>query len=121
MEQRIADSLVPRGEGWAWNQVLMDLGAARCRPQPDCGDCPLARSCTWQATGRPEPDPAIGSAGVSTTQARFEGSDRQARGRVLKALGGGRLPSGQFDRRIVDGLVADGLVEQVGGDIALPS
>ena len=35
------------------------------------------------------PDPAVGSAGVSTRQARFEGSDRQARGRLMKALSAG--------------------------------
>ena len=29
--QAAADALVPRGEGWAWNQILMDLGATTCR------------------------------------------------------------------------------------------
>ncbi len=33
-------------------------------------------------------DPALGSSGVSVRQARFEGSDRQARGRLMKALVG---------------------------------
>ena len=36
-------------------------------------------------------DPAVGSSGVSGRQARFEGSDRQARGRLLKALGDGPI------------------------------
>ena len=36
-----------------------------------------------------EPDPAVGSSGVSGEQARFEGSDRQARGRLMKALSAG--------------------------------
>ena len=30
--QAFADDLVPGGDGWAWNQVLMDLGATVCRP-----------------------------------------------------------------------------------------
>mgnify|MGYP001812248073 FL=1 len=108
--QAVADDLVPSGQGWLWNQVLMDLGALVCRPVPRCDECPLSDTCVWKVAGRPDPDPAIGSAGVSTRQAPFEGSDRQARGRVLQALGAGPRPVGDFDARIVDGLVADGLV-----------
>jgi A/G-specific adenine glycosylase len=109
--QAIADALVPSGHGWIWNQVVMDLGATVCRPVPRCGECPLAWSCVWNATGRPEPDPAAGSAGVSTSQAPFAGSDRQARGRVLAALHDGPRPAAEFDGRILATLVADGLVE----------
>jgi A/G-specific adenine glycosylase len=66
----------------------MDLGAVLCRPaDPRCGECPVARRCAWRTRGGP--DPAVGSAGVSVGQARFEGSDRQARGRLIKALSDG--------------------------------
>jgi A/G-specific adenine glycosylase len=82
--QAAADAAVPHGESWAWNQCLMDVGALLCRPaSPQCGACPLSSQCVWRGSGD---DPAIGSAGVSTTQARFDGSDRQARGRLMKAL-----------------------------------
>lgn len=108
--QAAADELVPAGDGWLWNQALMDLGATVCRPAPRCDVCPVATTCRWQLAGRPEPDPAVGSAGVSTRQAPFEGSDRQARGRVLRALADGARPASDFDARILDGLVADGLV-----------
>lgn len=82
--QAAADSALPPGESWAWNQCLMDLGAVLCRPTtPHCDVCPLAGSCVWRGSGD---DPAVGSAGVSKTQARFDGSDRQARGRLMKAL-----------------------------------
>jgi A/G-specific adenine glycosylase len=118
--QASADDLVPVGDGWLWNQVFMDLGASVCRPAPKCGECPLTATCAWFLGGRSDPDPAIGSAGVSTRQAPFEGSDRQARGRVLKALGAGAQPRGAFDTRIVAGLVADGLVAVDGDTIALP-
>lgn len=118
--QAAADALVPRGDGWAWNQVIMDLGAGVCRPAPRCDECPLTSSCTWHLDGHPPPDPAVGSAGVSTRQAPFEGSDRQARGRVLAALGGGPGVAADFDRRIVDSLVVDGLVERRGDTIRLP-
>ncbi len=49
--QAMADALVPVGAGWAWNQALMDLGAAVCRPVPRCGDCPVAGRCRWHASG----------------------------------------------------------------------
>ena len=122
--QERADEAVPEGQGWVWNQVIMDLGATLCRPSPSCGDCPLAPTCAWNAAGRPEPDPAIGSAGVSGKQARFEGSDRQARGRVLAALGAvgvARQPVTDFDGRILDGLVADELVVVSDGTVSLPT
>ncbi|MGH9270314.1 MAG: A/G-specific adenine glycosylase, partial [Ilumatobacteraceae bacterium] len=80
--QELADGYVPQGEGWAWNQVMMDLGATRCRPVPRCADCPISTTCQWHRAGYPEPDPAIGSAGISTRQAPYEGSERQARGAV---------------------------------------
>ena len=118
--QAVADALVPAGAGWAWNQVLMDLGATVCRPAPRCTDCPLAPSCAWHVTGHPVPDPATGSAGVSTRQAPYEGSDRQARGAVLRALHDGPRPAAAFDDRIVAGLVADRLVVRTGETVHLP-
>jgi len=109
--QTLADEVVPNGHGWIWNQVLMDLGATVCRPTPRCDVCPLAATCSWHAAGRPDPDPAVGSAGVSTRQAPFDGSDRQARGRVLAALQHGPRSISEFDERILATLVADGLVQ----------
>jgi A/G-specific adenine glycosylase len=119
--QSIADDLVPVGGGWLWNQILMDLGATVCRPRPQCERCPVASRCAWNLAGRPDPDPAIGSAGVSTAQARFEGSDRQRRGRVLAAVSGGARPIDAFEERIVEGLVLDGLLERIGGFVRLPT
>lgn len=85
--QAAADAWVPDGAGWEWNQGLLDLGALRCRPvRPDCGRCPVAATCVWHLAGNPAPDPAERSAGVSRPQARFEGSARQARGRLLRAV-----------------------------------
>jgi len=118
--QAAADALVPRGEGWVWNQVLMDLGATVCRPSPRCDECPVARSCGWRRAGKAAPDPAHGSAGVSTTQAPYVGSDRQARGAVLRRLLDGARSSDEFPPRIVDGLVEDRLVVRSGGLIHLP-
>ena len=127
--QAHADAAVPVGEAWVWNQCLMDLGALVCRPVPACHECPLSPRCGWR--GRADvPDPAVGSAGVSRPQARFEGSDRQARGRLLKALTTGPLDASVAARvmqrdaataaRLTDALVADGLVERVDALLCLP-
>ena len=51
---------------------------------------------------------------MSTPQAPYEGSDRQARGAVLRALADRSPPGGEFPARIVDGLVADRLVVRTG-------
>jgi A/G-specific adenine glycosylase len=118
--QALADAEVPHGEGWVWNQVLMDLGATVCRPSPRCADCPVTNACAWRRAGYPEPDPAVGSAGVSTTQPPFDGSARQARGRVLRALAGGAAPVDEFAPAIVDGLVADRLVMREHDTLRLP-
>lgn len=135
--QQDADRWVPEGHGWSWNQGLLDIGATRCRPRdPGCSDCPVAPGCAWHLAGRPAPDPAAGSAAVSRRQARFEGSARQARGRIMAALAQGPLDeelvaevvgwSTREDavaacRALVDGLVADGLVtRRDGAALSLP-
>ncbi len=85
--QTAADHSVPPGDAWAWNQAMLDLGAMVCtRRDPDCGRCPVRDTCAWAMAGQPLPDPADGSAGVSTGQSRFAGSDRQGRGRLVEAL-----------------------------------
>lgn len=90
--QAAADTFVPTHAGWAHNQSLMDLGAMLCRPTPTCEECPLIVTCSWAVAGHPVPDPSIGSAAVSGRQSRFEGSDRQGRGRLLRAVAAGPVP-----------------------------
>ncbi len=131
--QRLADDCVAGRDPWVWNQALLDVGATLCRPNPDCGRCPFAPVCRWHRAGNPMPDPADGSAGVSQKQSTFEGSDRQGRGRLVRALRSGpvddeRLPEtmGWSDdleraRRVAGTLVADGLVEHSGGRYRLPT
>jgi len=132
--QRAADSWVPAGQGWAWNQGMLDLGAAVCtKRSPSCGACPLRRWCAWHRVGLVAPDPAVGSAAVSAGQSRFEGSDRQGRGRLVDALRARSvvrshdlgLAAGWPDdpdraRRIADTLVADGLARWDGVTLTRP-
>jgi len=126
--QQLADAAVPPGEGWVWNQTLMDLGATICRPGiPDCPACPVVTTCAWARTG---PDPSIGSAGVSTPQSRFVGSDRQARGALMRALTAGPVPldgvAGVMRRapdvaaRLLGALCSEGLVTVDGQEVGLP-
>jgi A/G-specific adenine glycosylase len=124
--QSLADALVPSGQSWAWNQAMLDLGALVCSKRaPSCGQCPVQSSCAWFVAGSPEPDPAVGSAGVSAGQSRFEGSFRQGRARLLDVLRTGAVVAptqvmeacgwctredGDRDaRRAAETLVADGL------------
>lgn len=131
--QAAADALVPSGEGWFWNQAMLDVGARLCRPRAaKCTECPLRVFCVWHGGGNAAPDPAIGSAGVSVAQARFEGSDRQARGRLMKRLTSGAIASADAARimgrtgdamrarRVVATLVADGLVVERDDRLSLP-
>ncbi len=119
--QASADELVPAGDGWIWNQVIMDLGAIVCRPEPHCDECPAVGGCRWALDGRPLPDPAVGSAGVSVRQAPFAGSMREQRGRVLKGLVVGPSAGDGLDPAAVASLVADGLVvERADGTLSLP-
>jgi A/G-specific adenine glycosylase len=129
--QAAADAALDRDDPWAWNQTLMDIGALACRPEPSCGTCPLRSWCAY-AGGDRDIDPADGSAGVSTRQARFEGSDRQGRGRLMRAMGDGPVPCarladamgwpGQGDRaeRVAVTLVRDGLAVLRDGTFQLP-
>ena len=132
--QALVDSMVPPGGAWEFNQALLDLGATVCRSSvPRCEGCPLRRRCRWAARRRVPPDPARGSAGVSTPQSAFAGSDRQGRGRLVDALRRGRVPPAQVAvatgwpddpvraDRVADGLVAEGLaVRDRSGALHLP-
>ncbi|MEY2421848.1 MAG: A/G-specific adenine glycosylase [Acidimicrobiaceae bacterium] len=132
--QRLADGQVPHGQAWAWGQAVFDLGAAVCTKRaPACGACPIAASCAWALAGWPEPDPVIGSAGVTKGQSTFAGSFRQGRGRLVAALRSGpvgaeaiAVAAGWPDdqpraAQAVASLVADGLaVVDDDGTVMLP-
>jgi A/G-specific adenine glycosylase len=128
--QSLADGWVPPGRGWAWNQALLDVGALGCgKRQWACATCPLGSTCRWRGSGA---DPAEGSAGTSRRQARFDGSDRQGRGRLLAALHGGPVGRSRLAvtmgwpddparaARVAATLAADGLAVQERDRYALP-
>lgn len=132
--QDLADALVPDGRSRAWNLALMDLGAEVCRKRmPRCDECPAAHGCAWATGGREEPDPAAATAGTSRPQSRFEGSDRQGRGRLVTALRRRPVPLAELPgvvgwpadperaHRVARDLALEGLVEVVDGIVRLPS
>lgn len=125
MEQLLPED---HGEAAVFNAAMMELGAMVCTARaPRCVECPVAAGCAWLRAGRPD------TGDRRRRQARYEGSDRQARGAVLRALReaeGHALPSAdvvpdwpdaaQRDRAI-DSLIADGLLEAVDDELRLPS
>jgi A/G-specific adenine glycosylase len=126
--QVLADSFVPQGLGWEWNQVMMDFGARHCTArQPQCAQCPLRQLCVWKGEGV---DPAPASAGASKPQGRFEGSDRQARGRAMRAVADGVTTLAALTktmgveedraRSLVSALVDEGLLVRSGKRFTLP-
>ena len=119
-----AAHLLDRRDPGSWHQALMDLGREVCRPVPRCDECPLAPWC--RSRGRAAPRVA------KAKQGRFEGSNRQARGRVLSVLRdrgstglvgvtrAAGLPAARVTPAI-EGLVRDGLVERRGRSYRLPA
>ena len=128
--QQLADQVVPSGLSWEWNQVMMDFGATCCTARsPKCTECPISQSCLWRQSGGEDPAPA--SAGTSKPQARFEGSNRQARGKLMKALVSSGLPREKAKRimgleeqheraeLIIESLLLDRLISEVDGVLQL--
>lgn len=109
------------------NAAAMELGAVVCTARsPRCDACPIADRCAWRAAGYPD------TGDERRRQARYEGSDRQARGAVLRALRAAAPAAVPLDDivpdwpdapqrdRAIDSLIVDGLAEARGGLLSLP-
>jgi A/G-specific adenine glycosylase len=129
-EVRLAEALLPAAPGHAarWSVAVMELGALVCTAtRPDCAGCPVARRCAWRRAGSPAGPPRPGA------QPRYQGSDRECRGRLLSVLreAAGPVPAARLDAawpgpeqraRALAGLVADGLAAELEHQMyALPS
>jgi A/G-specific adenine glycosylase len=132
-ERALAQQLLPEAAlAPTWSVAVMELGALVCRARhPSCPDCPIRTSCAWHAAGRPAP-------GLEPRrQAQYQGSDRQARGMVLRLLRDGPTSTGRVEsawvqarggdpeaqlqaRRAVASLRDDGLVVAEGLLLRLP-
>jgi A/G-specific adenine glycosylase len=108
--------------------AFMEIGALVCVARtPRCTACPVRSACAWRSAGRPALD------GPSRRPQRYAGTDRQVRGLLLAVLRDAADPVPrarldlvwtdpvQRDRALV-GLIVDGLVDPLPGDLfALPS
>lgn len=116
-----------REDAAVMNAATMELGAIVCTARtPRCDSCPIAHICAWRAAGYPD------TGDERRRQARYEGSDRQARGAVLKTLrdaGASGIPIDDVIRtwpdptqrdRAIDSLLRDGLAEVSDGRLHLP-
>lgn len=114
-------------EAATWSVAVMELGSLVCsaRKAPQCHRCPLQPECLWAAQGYPaaERRPRV--------QARFAGSDRQARGAIMALLresatavdpaelASAWAPQAQR-QRAVQSLIRDGLLQKCRDGYRLP-
>jgi len=99
------------------NAGVMELGQTVCTARaPRCAECPIAALCAWRAAGYPDYEGER-----APRQKRYEGSDRQVRGLILRELRGSDLPvpagtlaalwpDAEQLARALAGLLRDGLV-----------
>lgn len=109
------------------NAGTMELGQTVCVARaPRCDVCPIADACAWRAAGYPA---YVGTR--APVQKKYEGSDRQVRGLVLRELRASDIPvptavlAGLWPdavqlTRAIEGLLRDGLIARDGDGYALP-
>ena len=126
-ERRLAESLLPAAPRRAarWSVAVMELGALVCTAaRPRCASCPVAWRCSWRLAGSQQ-GPGRPAA------ARYAGSDRECRGRLLAVLrAAGPVPAARLEAawpvpeqraRALATLIADGLAVPAGpGCYGLP-
>jgi A/G-specific adenine glycosylase len=81
-----ARALAPIGDGWLWNQALIEFGALQCTARrPACVVCPLQRDCA--AFPGVQTQIAVARRPRSARQGEpFTQSTRYFRGRIVEAL-----------------------------------
>ena len=117
-ERSFAETLVPEQDKRAaqWSIAIMEFGALVCTARnPLCDACPISASCAWRNAGFPESQ-------IKSKSQKFEGTDRQARGKIMKALKESSKSLAREDLQLVvseaqqcdralNSLINDGLVD----------
>ena len=105
-ETKRADELLPE-DGHRAAEVslaLMEFGALVCTQlSPSCDECPISNNCAWALAGFPKDE-------KRPTSQPYAGTDRQARGRIMKALRTAHFEGtdGLTKRRVLDAARIDG-------------
>lgn len=105
-ETKRADELLPE-DGHRAAEVslaLMEFGALVCTQlSPSCDECPISNNCAWALAGFPKDE-------KRPTPQPYAGTDRQARGRIMKALHTAHFEGtdGLTKRRVLDAARIDG-------------
>ena len=118
VERKLRYELIPDKRGDLWAAATMEFGALICTARsPLCDQCPLASECQWREAGYPVSAPM-------KKQAKFTGSDRQCRGRVMGYLRENEKvtlakltplwPDSSQLEKALKTLIADGLIETTG-------
>ena len=101
-----ADALLPE-DGHRAAEVslsLMEFGALVCTQlSPSCDECTISNNCAWALAGFPKDE-------KRPTPQPYAGTDRQARGRIMKALRAAHFEGtdGLTKRRVLDAARIDG-------------
>lgn len=118
----IARDAVPTGQGWAWNQTIMELGALICTAAaPSCWRCPVQAHCRAYAarraadeqlfSGESAPMPQRVRRVAERRESAYSGSNRFYRGRAIEALRqlapGEALPLVALGRQLKDSFSED--------------
>ncbi|MBS7071310.1 MAG: A/G-specific adenine glycosylase [Actinomyces sp.] len=105
-ETKRADEFLPK-DGHRAAEVslaLMEFGALVCTQlSPSCDECPISNNCAWALAGFPKDE-------KRPTPQPYAGTDRQARGRIMKALRTAHFEGtdGLTKRRVLDAARIDG-------------
>ena len=105
-ETKRADDLLPE-DGHRAAEVslaLMEFGALVCTQlSPSCDECPIHDNCAWALAGFPKDE-------KRPTPQPYAGTDRQARGRIMKALRTAHFEGtdGLTKRKVLDAARIDG-------------
>jgi A/G-specific adenine glycosylase len=113
---QLAEAAVPAGDGYRWNQGVMELGALICTTvRPRCTICPIRAECEAYAAWRKadenifQPEPSVPRAirAVAERQAPYANSNRFFRGRLVALLRdlppGATTPLPELGPRLKDG------------------
>ena len=118
----VAAAAVPAGDGYTWNQAIMELGALICTAaRPRCAICPLRPACrayaAWKQADeevfRMPPAARAAPRAIAERPSAYVTSNRYFRGRIVAILrelpAGATMPLDTLGPRVKDGWTTEEL------------